>query len=223
MECKLYKEDENKYIYAVNRAFYLVIPKIRNNPNIEVVLDSNIKDKLEEYTKTSNIGVIRVFAKNYFTDISDEISRYKLKSIINSDISVVRQILDNNKIKYSDIVYINTPFQEFKDWYITENTRQDTYKRISQDKAKYEYQNSSDTITENQRKINELLELRDEYLQPKDTNQTSTKGKQKLLSNGHSLLNYNFDDGFVNVVFLSLVTIIVSISSILFMLNAIIK
>lgn len=221
MECKLYKEDETKYIYAVNRAFYLVIPKVRNHPDIEIVLDNNIKDKIEEYAKTSNIGVIRVFAKNYFEDTLDEISRYKLKSIINADISVVRQILDKNHIQYSDVVFINTPFLEFKQWYINENTRQDTYKKISEDKAHYEYKEGNDTISENQRKINELIELRESYLQPKESG--STRGKQKLLTNGHNLLNYNFDDGFINVVFLSLVTIIVSISSILFMLNVLIK
>ena len=139
MECKLYKETEDSYIYAVNKAFYLIIPKLRFNPSIEIVLDNDIKGKLEEYSKTSNVGVIRVFAKNYFEDISDEISRYKLKSIINADISVVRQILDGNKIEYNDTVIIKTPFEEFKKWYIGENTRQDTYKRIKENNKEKVY------------------------------------------------------------------------------------
>lgn len=63
MECKLYKETEDSYIYAVNKAFYLIIPKLRFNPSIEIVLDNDIKGKLEEYSKTSNVGVIRVLLK----------------------------------------------------------------------------------------------------------------------------------------------------------------
>ena len=221
MECKLYKETEDSYIYAVNKAFYLIIPKLRFNPSIEIVLDNDIKGKLEEYSKTSNVGVIRVFAKNYFEDISDEISRYKLKSIINADISVVRQILDGNKIEYNDTVIIKTPFEEFKKWYIGENTRQDTYKRIKENNSNYDYPNKADNLSESQKRINELLEMKETYLKAKDSGQTNNK--TKTLSNGHNLLNYNFDDGFVNVVFISLVTIIVSITIILFMLNILIK
>lgn len=222
MECKLYKETDNVYIYAVNKAFYLVIPKNRFNPSIEIILDNDIKEKLNEYVDTNNIGIIRVFAKNYFEDVDDEISRYKLKSIINTDISVVRQILDSNHIEYNDTVIITTPFEDFKKWYINENTRQDTYKRIKENNSPYNYSFKEDNLSESQRRINELIELKNAYLVPKE-GQNFSKDKTKKLSNGHNILNYNFDDGFINVVFLSLVTIIVSISSILFMLNALIK
>ena len=150
-----------------------------------------------------------------------EVRITKLKSIINADISVVRQILDGNKIEYNDTVIIKTPFEEFKKWYIGENTRQDTYKRIKENNSNYDYPNKADNLSESQKRINELLEMKETYLKAKDSGQTNNK--TKTLSNGHNLLNYNFDDGFVNVVFISLVTIIVSITSILFMLNILIK
>lgn len=209
MECKIYRETATNYIYAVNNAFYLVIPKLRVKPSIEVIIDDNIKENLDMYFKTTNIGVIRVYAANYFADMSDDVSKHKLKSIINADISIVKQILDKNKIEFEDRIIINTKFSGFKDWFINENTRQD--------------------VDKGNDRVEELLALKEEYLAKKDginssssiSNSKKKRDKVKSLSNGHSLLNYSFEDGFTNVVFLSIVTIITSLICIIYMLSQI--
>lgn len=209
MECKIYRETATNYIYAVNNAFYLVIPKLRVKPSIEVIIDDNIKENLDMYFKTTNIGVIRVYAANYFVDMSDDVSKHKLKSIINADISIVKQILDKNKIEFEDRIIINTKFSGFKDWFINENTRQD--------------------VDKGNDRIEELLALKEEYLAKKNgidssssvSNSKKKSDKVKALSNGHSLLNYSFEDGFTNVVFVSIVTIITSLICIIYILSKI--
>lgn len=225
MECKLYKETPTSNVFAVNRSFYLIVPKLRVNPNIEVIIDYEVRNNLEAYFNSSNIGIIRIYAKNYFDDIDDEISCYKLKSIINTDISITKQILTSNNIEYNDNVIITTPFEKFKEWYINENTRQDTYKRIKNNVANPTYLVKEDSISESQKRINELKELKKEVLE--SSGQTSAKkskkGKVKTLSNGHSLLDYQINDGFINIIFLSLVTISVSLVSLIKILNLIVK
>lgn len=215
MECKLYKETPTSYIYAVNRAFYLVIPKIRFKPNIEIIIDNDIADKLTLYSNTTSVGVIRVFAKNYFSDINDLVSMQKLKSIINADVSITKQILQKNNIEFTDEIVITTPFEDFKNWYINENLRHET-------------SNSDDNnLSENQKMLLGLKALKEDFSGNSNSMNNSiankSKDKKLSLSNGHSLLNYNYNDGFTNVLLISLITIIVSLSWITYMLNIIIK
>lgn len=225
MDCKLYKETPTSQVFAVNKSFYLIIPKLRIDPSIEVIIDHNIKEKLEKYFSGSNISIIRVFAKNYFDDINDEISCHKLKSIINADISITKQILAFNKIHYTDNIIITTTFEKFKEWYINENTRQDTYKRIQDNVASPTFLNKEDDISESQKRINELMSLKNEVLAFSGQNQSKNnkKDKVKKLSNGHSLLDYKINDGFINIILLSLVTISTSLILLISMLNTIIK
>lgn len=221
MECKLYKETATSYVYAVNSAFYLVVPKLRIKPVIEVVIDDHIKDKLESYFNTGNITTIRVFAKNYFDDLSDEVSRYKLKSIINRDVSITKQLLGANKIEYEDVIKITTPFENFKEWYINENTRQDTFKRIADSIAVPKYLDQEDNLTESQKRIQELLTLKSSLLNSSDSSMGNKQSKDKVkgLNNGHSLLERRFDDGFVNIIFFSLVIIIVCLTATISMIS----
>ena len=222
MECKLYRETPTSRVFAVNKSFYLIIPKLRINPSIEVIIENDVKDKLENYFNISNIGIIRIYAKNYFDDITDEISCYKLKSIINTDISISRQILSSNNIEFSEEVVITTPFENFKEWYVNENTRQDTYKRISSNVANPVYLDKEDNISESQKRINELMTLKNEVLNASGQTEDKRNDKKKSLSNGHNLLNNSYNDGFINIIFLSLVTIIISMTLLISILNLII-
>lgn len=227
MECNLYKETSTSKVYAVNRSFYLVIPKLRIDPSIEVIIDSEIKEKLDNYFNMSNIGIIRIFAGNYFDDLSDEISRYKLKSIINTDISISRQILNANNINYKDDILITTPFEKFKEWFVNENTRQDIFKRIKENVANTDKEilNKQDDLSQSQKRINELLELKKSILNSNNQSVGNKKSNEKVksLSNGHSLLDIKYNDGFTNILFLSLITIIISLTWIILMFSIMTK
>ena len=59
MEIKLQEETPYCFIWVVNKEFYLVIPKIRLNPKIEIVIVAEAK--IEEYKKSVNICIIRLF------------------------------------------------------------------------------------------------------------------------------------------------------------------
>lgn len=229
MECVLFKQTITANIYAVNKSFYLVVPKLRVDPNIEVVIDDDIIANLDNYANTSNIRIMRVFAKDYFPKLgTDLVVKHQLKSLINEDINATKQALESLVIPYSSKVVLTTPFKNFKEWYQSDIDRQKIYDKISTSIADpmSAYEETSDELTESQKRVQELLKLKESLLQTRisqepesasvNTSTSNTKGKRIALNDGRS--NYIVDDGFINVVFLSIVTIVVTVGSIIAML-----
>lgn len=194
MECKLYRETSTSLVFAINKAFYLIIPKLRIKPNIEIVIDCDIEEKLENYFNISNIAIIRRYSLKYFDGVNKE-NLNSIKDITNSDLSLTKKILSSNRIDFNDEVIITTPFEEIKKMY-----------------------NISDSLSERQKRINELIKLKNELIESSSQSRKKANNKRKTLNNGHSLLDYH-NEGFANTMLLSLITIIISIIVILSVIN----
>lgn len=216
MECRLYKQTAVSYTYIINNSFYLIVPKLRVNPDLEVVIEEDINSKLDNFTGTSNIVIARVYEENFLKQMHDEfVEMLKLKSLINHDLSLARQILDKNKIAYGQHVILNTPFEAYKKWYEDNINNEETFDKIKNNIALPDnaYKNSTDTISARQKRIEELNEIKQSISKTDKGNET---GKKKKLSTGHT--TYVFNDGFINVVFIAFVTLVVTVGTVVSML-----
>lgn len=219
MEYRLFKQTVTTDIYNVNNIFYLIVPKIIIDKNIKVIIDSNINSRINEISNTSSITIARPFALDYFNDIGDISSKQRLKAIINQDLSEAKEALTRENIEFSEEVTLSTPFEEFKEWYLGNTASQKKIEEISINQANPEesYKKEDDNINATLRLKKDLLALREELIEKSEVEAGSEKGHRKVLSNGKSTLK-SFDDGFVNIIFLSLVTIIVTVGTMMAMI-----
>lgn len=223
MEYKLLRKTVTNSIYNVDNAFYLIVPKMIVDRNIEVVIEEEVNSKFNEIFNSSMITIVRPFAKGYFDNIDDLVVRQKLRVLINNDIDLARQALDQEGIKYNDVSSLKTPFEEFKEWYLGETDKQKKLNMIDTNIAKPSelYKETSDELVEIEKRKEELLSLKQELIENKDSidqsSKGSEKGHQKLLANGKSTLK-SFDDGFINIILLSLVTLVVTVGTMLAMI-----
>lgn len=226
MEYKLIRKTVTSSIYNVDNAFYLIVPKLIIDRNIEVVIEENVNLRIDEISNSSNITIARPFASDYFNNINDLVAKYKLKSLINTDVSLARQVLQKENIEYNNDVSLNTPYSDFKTWYQSDLDRQSVFNKIDVNAANpiSSYKETNDDLIEIQKRKEELLSLKQELYSNKDVIEGEIKedsgkgnGKQKIISNGKSTLK-SFDDGFINIIFLCIVTLFVTVGTMLAML-----
>ncbi len=228
--------DEQVTVYTIETnkgSFYIGIPKALNQRDLRIrfLVDANVNKMMKNYGLTGDIenenGVILVAKSFLQEDLSNENKREVLAGILENIISVAKEFLKSKSVVFEeDIVFLSTNL-DLEAWLVSA--------KIGKVK-KIEEQLPSKTVQD-------LAELREELVRqqqsvstmpsnevefPQQESQTQSNGlgdkpKVLTLSNGHSTLEekkpiFIGEAAFVNVILLSIITLLVTVGTAVAML-----
>ncbi|MDD3187066.1 MAG: hypothetical protein PHD02_01160 [Bacilli bacterium] len=235
-------------VYLVNGTFYLVVPKSIGYPHITFVLENKANDKLNTLANTNRISIIRPFRDEDLDHIDEIDTRFALKGIISKEAKEAKQVLGNLNVPFNDDIVLETSYNSFAEWFNGQNEAENTLVDITRNFAMPPEVNNADVLPTGNRESDQMMQVeqlleqtsnfpapgsdfgkskaelqtmldyakREQQANSQIVDGGSERGKVKVKSNGHSTIT--FDDGFINIILLSIVTMVVTIGTVVSML-----